>query len=164
MVRPVTDPLDTGEATLQERDFCRKLLEYGNSTKSRVRAYKEAFGTDVEYKHAVNSSYYVVKRPRVQAYMRKLDSQVEEAVVKTKVASLEQLQLFWSALMWAREYNPDNDQSEPIDIEIKDRLKASEYLARNFGAFIDKQQIDVNMTISALLKELNGSDTGIGGA
>lgn len=65
----------------------------------------------------------------------------EQALIKdAKIKSIEEIQEWWSA-------NVDNDE-----LDIKDRIKSSELLARSQGGFIDTIKGDLN--VSSKLEDL----------
>jgi phage terminase small subunit len=57
-----------------------------------------------------------------------------ESIVSDRIANMEEVKQFWTNTMRNNE------------TELKDRLKASEYIAKTNAAFIEKQQISGEMT------------------
>lgn len=84
----------------------------GNAEKSCVLAgYSEAY--------ARGNAYKIVAKSGVQEYIKYLNSQIDSK----KIASVEEIQEYWTTVF--------NDKKE----ETKDRLRASELLAKTKGAF-----------------------------
>lgn len=69
----------------------------------------------------------------------------QDVIRNEKIKSVEQIQEFWTEVM-------DNDE----DVEMKDRLKASEMLAKSQGGFIEK--IEMNAKVENPLAELTTED------
>ncbi len=70
--------------------------------------------------YARGNAYKIVARKDVQEYIEYLQSVIEE---QGEIASIEQIQTFWTAIM--------NDKG----VKPRDRLRASELLAKVQGAF-----------------------------
>ena len=71
--------------------------------------------------------------------------QKQEVIRNEKIKTVEQIQEFWSEVMEDAEF-----------VEMKDRLKASEMLAKSQGGFIEK--IDLNAKVKNPLAELSTDD------
>lgn len=93
--------------------YCGEAM--GNAEKAVVMA-------GYSPKYARGNAYKIVAREDVQAYIKWLNSQAESSVVR-RVATVEQIQAFWTDVM------------ESGETEVKDRLRASELLAKSKGAF-----------------------------
>lgn len=92
----------------------------GNAEKSVVKAgYSE--------KYARGNAYKIVARKDVQeylAYLRYLQD-TNPASPALHIATINEIQDFWTNIMYGTSY------------ELKDRLRASELLAKSKGAFIN---------------------------
>lgn len=103
--------------TLKQIMFIDKFLECG----SQMRAYRETFPDAND--HTTNySTYRLMRKPHVKAYLKlRLDELKNE-----RMASIHEVQEFWASTMRNR------------SLEMRDRLKASELIARSHGVFLDK--------------------------
>lgn len=109
----------------QER-FCREYKKLGNASKAAVNAgYSE--------KTAYSQGQRLLKNVEVQKYLK----QLEEPLRNADIATMDEINRFWSDVM------------RNTEIDVKDRLKASELRARVQGAFVDRVQIadEVNITV-----------------
>lgn len=93
--------------------YCGEAM--GNAEKSVILA-------GYSPKYARGNAYKIVARKDVQDYIKWLNSQAESSVVR-RIATVEQIQAFWTEIL--------NNGS----CEVKDRLRASELLAKSKGAF-----------------------------
>jgi len=109
----------------QQKKFADYFIESGNATEAYRRAGYKSKGAAAE----ANASR-LIRNDKVQEYIAKRNKQLES----DRVASMEEVKQFWTNTM------RDNEA------EIKDRLKASEYIAKTNAAFIEKQQITGEMT------------------
>lgn len=89
----------------------------GNAEKSAIMA-----GYSPRY--ARGNAYKLIKRKEVQEYLKYLHSLAQEEEQK-QIATIADIQSFWTHIM--------NDEEQTI----KNRLKASELLAKAQGAFRD---------------------------
>ena len=71
--------------------------------------------------------------------------QKQDVIRNEKIKSVAQIQEFWSNVM-------DDEEA----VEMKDRLKASEMLAKSQGGFIDK--IEMNANVNNPLADLSTDD------
>ena len=55
---------------------------------------------------------------------------------KTTIADMQEIKEFWTKIC-----------REEKDVDIKDRLKASEYIAKTNAAFIDRQELNANIAV-----------------
>lgn len=98
--------------TQKQKKFADYYLKTGNAEKSAKRAGYSARGNTTK----------LLQNTTICDYIRK----VNEKIDKTKIADMQEVREFWSETMRQKE------------IEYKDRLKASEYIAKTNGAFLDK--------------------------
>ena len=86
---------------------------HGNAEKACIMA-------GYSKKYARGNAYKIVANSGVQRYIEYLNSLI---VNREYIATVEEIQMFWTNIM--------NDESQ----KIKDRLRASEYLAKVKGMF-----------------------------
>jgi len=119
-------------AKLNERH--RKFADYyfksGNATWSYKKAY-EVDGKTVKYSTAATQGSTLLKRPEVQEYLQSLrDEQVSLSAITE-----EEIIRQWITIMTDMSYSP------------KDRLRASEMIAKYKGMFVERVQQEVMTTI-----------------
>jgi len=111
--------------------FVDKYIEFGN----QVKAYQVAFpNCDAENtKTIASNASRLMREPEVRAY---LDERLEE-IKSDRTASMIEVAEFWTRVM--------RNQAE----EMKHRLRASEYIARTNGAFLDSLNLtgDIGVTV-----------------
>lgn len=104
--------------TVKQRRFCDYYIETGNGTEAAVRAG-----------YSVNSAKEIASenltKPNIANYIQKVSEQLQNE----RLATIIEVKEYWTSTM--REQEGDHTY----------RLKASEYLARTMGAFIDKTEI-----------------------
>lgn len=93
--------------------YCGEAM--GNAEKSAIMA-------GYSPKYARGNAYKLVAREDVQAYIKWINEQAESSLVR-HISSIEEIQGFWSDVMNCGA------------VELKDRLRASELLAKSKGAF-----------------------------
>ena len=105
----------------RQRRFANEYAISGN-------AYQSAISAGYSEKYAKAQSHRLLENVGIKKAIEERNKVVESE----KIADMKEVKEFWSNLL----RDDEND--------VKDRLKASEYIAKTQGAFIDKQ--DVNMT------------------
>lgn len=90
----------------------------GNAEKAVVMA-------GYSQRYARGNAYKLIARKDVQEYIKYINSRAEGSLIK-HIATIEEIQDFWTQVM----SNGENS--------IKDRLRASELLAKSKGAFISE--------------------------
>jgi phage terminase small subunit len=108
----------------QQKRFADYYIESGNATESYKRAGYKAKGNVAE----ANASR-LLRHAKVQEYIEERNKQLES----DRIANMEEVKTFWTNTMRNGE------------ADLKDRLKASEYIAKTNAAFIEKQQITGEM-------------------
>lgn len=93
--------------------YCGEAL--GNAEKSAIMA-------GYSPKYARGNAYKLVARKDVQEYIKYINSQAESSLVR-HISTVEEIQGFWSDVMNSGSW------------EMKDRLRASENLAKAKGMF-----------------------------
>lgn len=104
--------------TIKQRRFCELYVETGNGTQSYIDARYKASSRKV----AEANSRRLLANERVQEYIELLNKKI----LDESIANMVEVKQFWTRFI--REAN----------FEDKDRLKASELIAKTNGAFIDK--------------------------
>lgn len=104
---------------IKQKRFADNYLITGNAKESYILAGYKAEGSSCE----VNSSR-LLRNAKVANYIKWRNEQLDSKYI----ADLEEIKRFWTEIM------------RDTDTELKDRLKASEYIARTAGAFLDKRE------------------------
>jgi phage terminase small subunit len=108
------------ELNIKQKKFADYYIETGNATASYLRAGYEAEGNAAE----VNASR-LLRNAKVLEYIKERNEQLDVEFI----ADITETKRFWTTVL--RNENSD----------MKDRLKASEYIAKTNGAFIDKKEL-----------------------
>jgi phage terminase small subunit len=109
---------------IRRKKFCELYVESGNAKQSYIKAGYSAKGRTAE----VNSSR-MLRKTEVHQYINELNEKLETK----SIADISQIKQFWTEVMFNE------------DIELRDRLRASEYLAKTCGAFIEKKEVLGNL-------------------
>jgi phage terminase small subunit len=105
---------------IKQKKFADYYIETGNATASYLRAGYEAEGNAAE----VNASR-LLRNAKVLEYIKERNEQLDVRFI----ADITEAKRFWTEIM------------RDSVADIKDRLKASEYIAKTNGAFIDKKEL-----------------------
>ena len=101
--------------TPKQQKFCDFYIKTGNATESAIQAgYKKSSAYSVGSEN--------LRKPEIKEYIAKRSKSLENE----RIASMGEVKEFWTSLL----RNKEKDD--------KDRLKASEYIAKTNGAFLDK--------------------------
>ena len=104
--------------TPKQQAFADYYIQTGNATEAAIQAgYSE--------KTAKQTGYENLTKPYIQQYIEEKQKELES----NRMADMTEVREFWTEAM----RNPDNS--------MKDRLKASEMIARTSGAFLDKVEM-----------------------
>ncbi|WP_045524388.1 terminase small subunit [Neobacillus niacini] len=109
-----------GDINIKQKKFADYYIETGNATVSYLRAGYEAEGNAAE----VNASR-LLRNAKVMEYIKERNEQLDVQFI----ADITETKRFWTEIM--RDENAD----------MKDRLKASEYIAKTNGAFVEKKEL-----------------------
>lgn len=105
----------------RQRRFADEYIVSGNIEQSALMAgYSKTY--------ARGRSHELLANVGIKKYLDKRN----EAIESEKIADMKEIKEFWTSLL--RDDGTD----------VKDRLKASEYMAKTRGAFIDKQETTLN--------------------
>jgi phage terminase small subunit len=110
----------------QQKKFADYYIESGNATESYKRAGYKAKGNVAE----ANASR-LLRNAKVMEYIAERNKQLESH----RIADMTEVKEFWTNLL------------RDVQADAKDRLKASEYIAKTNAAFVDKQEVDSKMSI-----------------
>lgn len=110
--------LEKIKLTVKQQKFADAYIKSGNATQSYIDA-----GYSVKSDNAAGvEGHKLLRNPKIKAYMEK----VNKAIQTASIADMVEVKEFWTNTL----------RGEKID--YKDRLKASEFIAKTNGAFIDK--------------------------
>ena len=104
-----------GDMNARQKRFADNYIKTGNITQSAVDA-----GYSKTYANA--QGYKLLENVGIKAYIDKVNKEIESA----KIADMIEIKEFWTTMLREEEQEPNY------------RLRASEYLAKTNGAFIDK--------------------------
>jgi phage terminase small subunit len=108
------------ELNSKQKKFADFYVETGNATESYLRAGYQAEGHSAE----VNASR-LLRNAEVLKYIKERNVQLDVQFI----ADITEAKRFWTEIM------------RDSVADLKDRLKASEYIAKTNGAFIDKKEL-----------------------
>lgn len=102
----------------RQKAFCEYYVASGNAAESAKKAgYSE--------KYAGQNSDKLLKNTNIQIYIEELNKKVKDK----RIADITEVKEFWT------------DVLRNNDAKMQDRLKASEYIAKTNGAFLDKVEV-----------------------
>ena len=101
----------------KQKMFADEYIKHGNAT----QAYKNA-GYKAEGNAAEAAASRMLRSVKVRDYIRQRNKELDKATI----ADMVEIKEFWTNLVRAEE------------VDLKDRLKASELIAKTNGAFLDK--------------------------
>lgn len=107
--------------TPKQKAFADEYIISGN-------AYQSAIKAGYSHNYAKGNVVKLLENVRVQKYL----DERNEAIESEKIADMKEIKEFWTSLL------------RDDETDVKDRLKASEYMAKTRGAFIDKQETTLN--------------------
>ncbi len=123
--------------TPKQQAFADYYIQTGNATEAAIQAgYSE--------KTAKQTGYENLTKPYIQQYIEEKQKELES----NRMADMTEVREFWTEAM----RNPDN--------AMKDRLKASEMIARTSGAFLDKVEMKTTgeQTITVTIMDDDDAD------
>lgn len=104
--------------TANQKKFADEYIISGNATE----AYKIAYGGKMKDLSARVNASQLLTKTNIQDYIKERNKVIES----TKIATMTEIKEFWTSRL--------RDQAE----DVRNSLKASEYLAKTNGAFLDK--------------------------
>lgn len=129
--------------TPKQQKFCDFYIKTGHATESAIAAgYKKSSAYSVGSEN--------LKKPEIQDYIQSKAAKLD----KRRTASMEEVHEFW--------YNTMTD----MEVAQRDRLKASEYIAKTHGAFLDRVELSggVELKTDVIKKYLKRQSKGGTGA
>ena len=121
--------------TGKQKKFADEYIISGNATEAAIKA-------GYSKKTARNIGAENLTKPNIQKY---LESKVKD-IDNAKTADMKEVREFWSSIL--------RNSGE----ETKDRLKASEFIAKTQGAFLDKVQLNGDLGVTNKYKELSDEE------
>ena len=121
--------MENRNLTIKQQKFAEYYIISGNATESAIKAgYSKNTSAEMGYEN--------LRKPHIKKYIDSVNDRLES----DRIADMKEIKEFWS------------DTMRGDEIEFKDKLKASEYLAKTNGAFIDKveQTGDISLEIKWL--------------
>jgi phage terminase small subunit len=112
----------------RQKAFADHFIRLGNATEAAIKA-------GYSHKYAGQNADKLLKNTNIQAYIKERNKQIES----TRIADMTEVKEFWSSVL-------RNEEAE-----LKDRLKASEYIAKTNAAFVEKVQHDGNVGINIVI-------------
>ena len=119
----------TAKLTEKQKRFCDEYKKTGNLTESYIRVY-----ACKNRKAAEANSSRLIRNDKVVKYLQGLEIEMKAE----NIAEMEEINCFWTLIM------------RDVNMDIKDRLKASELRARVMGAFVERREVTLppNVTIT----------------
>lgn len=105
----------------------KKFAEYYSQSGNGSEAYKRAYSTCKKDETAKVNASRLLTNANVIQYVEELN----EKIKSERIADMKEVKEMWSKIL----------RSQIEGVEIKDILKASEYIAKTNGAFLDKVEI-----------------------
>ena len=136
--------LARSKLNLKQQRFCEYYVACGNVYEAGLKAGYSDFYSNKRLHTQMKQEHY-------QNYIKELTKPLQDK----RIADIQEIRQFWTDVV----RNEDED--------MKDRLKASEYIAKTNGAFIDKIDVNANvkkinpldgLTTEELKRLANGSD------
>lgn len=112
----------------RQKAFADHFIRLGNATEAAIQA-------GYSHKYAGQNADKLLKNTNIQAYIKGRNKQIESH----RIADMTEVKEFWSSVL-------RNERAE-----LKDRLKASEYIAKTNAAFVEKVQHDGNVGINIVI-------------
>ena len=106
----------------RKKRFCREYVKTGNLYQSAIKA-------GYSKKYAKGRGSYLLEIVGVQDYINSLTKKAENE----DVADIKEVKQYWTTVMRSKEE------------DTRERLKASEYLAKSSGGFIDNVNVAANV-------------------
>jgi phage terminase small subunit len=108
------------ELNKKQKMFADSYILTGNATQSYIEVY------NCTYANAMSSSSELLRNPKVKKYIASINRTIDRKTKNNKIAEMKEVKEFWTTTL--------RDETK----EMKDRLKASEMIAKTNGAFIEK--------------------------
>lgn len=115
--------------TDKQKKFANEYIKTGDAAKSYIKIY------GCKQKVAEANSSRLLSNAKICEHIEQMNKKLE----KSTIADMTEIKEFWTKLFREGIQTvrlKDNDIELPVD--VKDRLKASEYIAKTNAAFIEK--------------------------
>lgn len=116
--------------TPKQKQFAEEYVKTGNARASYMTVY------GCKEKVAEANSSRTLSIAKVREYI----DQLNKAILTPKIADMTEVKEFWTQTL--RDNNADR----------KDRLKASEYIAKTNAAFIERTEVDIKSLPQIIIK------------
>ena len=116
--------------TLKQKKFADEYIKCGNAEQAARLAGYSARGNTTK----------ILNNPAVKNYIKERSKQLE----KSTIASMVEVKEFWTSIL------RDSEASK------RDRLKASELIAKTNGAFLDRVEHSGNIVV--IVDDIDGED------
>lgn len=115
--------------TEKQKRFCDYYIASGNATESAIKAG-----------YSKSSAKQIASQNLSKVYLREYINKANSELDSDRIADMEEVKAFWTNTMREKES------------DLKDRLKASELIAKTNGAFIDRveQSGSINLKVEWL--------------
>ena len=130
----------------RQEKFCLEYARTGNAT----QAYKSAGFKSKSYQAAQANSARLLADERIQARLRDLAAETKSAAIATVTELQEGLTAVFRGQVTTSVVTKDGEVVE-VQAAIKDRLKAAEILCKTFGAFVNKQELNIMENIPVVI-------------
>jgi len=121
--------------TPKQQKFADFYIQTGNSTESAIRAgYSKNTACEMGYEN--------LRKPHILNYVNERNESLESS----RIADMKEIKEFWTRIVRGEELDRDEET-----LLAKDRLKASELIAKTNGAFLDRVEhsgvVEINIDI-----------------
>ena len=139
--------------TVKQKAFADYYIELGNATESYIKAgYKAS-----ERKVAEVEGCKLLKKPKVQEYLRYREEKIEENSIAKSKEILQYLTKAMRGEILEEVISTKSDGSggiEPIILKkqicAKDRIKAAELLGKRYALFTEKVDLEGNVGVTII--------------
>ena len=107
--------------TASQKLFCEEYVKTGNG----LQSYKKSYTTCKKDETAKTNASRLLTYANVKKYIKELG----EASKNDSIATIIEIKEFWTSFL------------RDTNLEPKERVKASELLAKTYGAFLDKIEV-----------------------
>jgi len=124
--------MENRKLTVKQRRFADYYIGSGNATESAIKAgYSKRTATETGYEN--------LRKPHIAKYIHDKN----EAIASDRIADMQEVKEFWTNTM----------RDEEAD--LRERLKASEHIAKTNGAFLDRVEHSGTIDISERMEYIN---------
>lgn len=148
-------PLIERKLNPKQQAFADYYIELGNAEEAALKAgYSKAY--------ARGKAYTLLANVGIKVY---IDNRLEE-IKSERVADQQEIMEYLTAIMRGehreetlRGIGEGAQTIDEIDVSAKDRIKAAEMLGKRFGMWVDKQEINANIT-PVFVDDISGESDG----